>query len=223
MACINNKAAWCDKSLLMKRKQFRFDLTFLHTLLTLKLNDSKVFSFFNFLDCFIIYLYLKSAVNWPCSKETNKEQFFLTFRVKWDGSSHLEMLSKACVRCCPARAEGLADTWRTVSSAFSWQLTSCQQSGRSLMYVPNGNGPKTDPCGTPMSLEQRLDLIPFTLTHCCLPSKYDLNHIDDILKSGNNLFIKILRSTVSNAFFRSRNTAPTTWPLSSEPFIFSTK
>lgn len=47
---------------------------------------------------------------------------FLTFRVKWDCSSQVEMLIRVC-QLVPARVEFLADTWMTVSSAYSWQLT----------------------------------------------------------------------------------------------------
>ncbi len=61
------------------------------------------------------------------------------------------------------------------------------------------------------------------ITHCLRPFKYDSNLYNDSLDKLNlaNLEINELWYTVSNAFFRSRNTAPATFPLSSDCLIFS--
>ena len=106
-----------------------------------------------------------------------------------------------------------------------WQLTLWQMFGRSLMYIVNSNGPSTDPCGTPMLFANILDFTPLTLTHCCLPSRYDLSHLR---ASGDNLncfnFLSgTLWLTVSKAIFKSKNTAPKTFLLSTEVLIFSSR
>ena len=53
-----------------------------------------------------------------------------------------------------------------VSSANVLQ-SEVNQSGKSLIYIRNNNGPKTDPCGTPAKMLFHEDFCPFKRTCCC--------------------------------------------------------
>ena len=219
IACMYSFAAWCDRFLLIKRKQLRFGLTLLQMYLTW-LSNLKCLSrmipkyFTSFTTLVISSLILTWNTSWSglLCVEKQMDTVFFTLRVRWDNSSYAEMFNNACVRCAPARLGVLVATWRTGSSAYIWQLTLGQQFGRSLMYIVNSNGPSTDPCGTPMLFANMLDFTPLTLTHCCLPSRYDLSHLRASGDSWNcfNLLSRTLWLTVSKAFFKSKNTAPTT-------------
>ena len=54
---------------------------------------------------------------------------------------------------------------RVVSSANS-NAKSSEHSGKSLMYIKNSSGPKTEPCGTPMDKSLSKLLAPLTCTNC---------------------------------------------------------
>lgn len=86
-------------------------------------------------------------------------------------------------------------------------------------------GPKTYPCGRPVLLYR--DVFKFcNWTHCCQYSKYELSQVTARTEKWNwclNLLKSISWFTVSKAFFKSKNTAPTTFLLSSGHFILSTK
>ena len=94
------------------------------------------------------------------------------------------------------------------------------------MYKQKRIGPKTDPCGRPV-LMYRGDVFTFCKrTHCCRYSKYELSQLTARAEKLNwclSLLTSISWLTVSKAFFKSKNTAPTTLPLSSEHFILSMK
>lgn len=150
--------------------------------------------------------------------EKHMETVFLTIRVKWGNSSHLQIFCNACVRCSLAKLAVVVDSWTTVSLAYIWQLTPGQQFGRSFMYIANNSGPSTAPCGTPMLLAFRGYFTPLTLTPW-LSLAQDLNHCkayDDIL-NWFNLFSQILGLTVSKAY---RNTTPTTFLFIQWGFYF---
>ena len=78
------------------------------------------------------------------------------------------------------------------------------------MYKMNNRGPKMDPCGTPQVTVSKSDFLPKHFAACTLLDKYVLKHVMKcrlklkVLKFFNS----ILWSTVSRAFFRSRNTTP---------------
>ena len=46
----------------------------------------------------------------------------------------------------------------------------------SLTYMLKSSGPKMEPCGTPHVMFPAVDNLPFILTTCFLPARYDLNH-----------------------------------------------
>ena len=50
------------------------------------------------------------------------------------------------------------------------------ESGISLMYMRNRQGPSTDPCGTPDNTVQASDFSPSRTTFCDLSDKKDLIH-----------------------------------------------
>ena len=43
-----------------------------------------------------------------------------------------------------------------------------------------GRGPNTEPCGTPLVTMLQLDWILLSTTHCCLPTRKFLSHINDL-------------------------------------------
>ena len=49
--------------------------------------------------------------------------------------------------------------------------------GRSLMYIKNNNGPRTEPCGTQEVIFLISDDSPFIKTYCFLLIRYDSNHL----------------------------------------------
>ena len=71
----------------------------------------------------------------------------------------------------------------------------------------------------------KLDLTLLIVTHCSRPFKYESNKDNDCLDTFNLVSFEIKMSwfTVSNAFFRSKNTAATTCPWSRKCLIFSVK
>ena len=48
---------------------------------------------------------------------------------------------------------------KVVSSALEINLNNFVDSGKSLMYTRNNRGPKMDPCGTPVVIGSKFDLI----------------------------------------------------------------
>ena len=56
-------------------------------------------------------------------------------------------------------------------------------SGRSLIYKVNNNGPKTEPCGTPLFTRAHWELTPFSTTLCrqlCRKLESHLNMLPSI-------------------------------------------
>lgn len=124
-----------------------------------------------------------------------------------------------------AKSLFLAWAYMIVSSAYIWYFT-CggQQRGRPFTYIQNNNGPRTEPCGT-KSVTHVKEVLPCRLIHCSLCSWCDSNHciVEYEPLKRESLFIRILWLTVSNTFLKSRNTAPTTPPLSTSDLTFCSK
>ena len=75
--------------------------------------------------------------------------------------------------------EGWQNPHIWVSSAYacgmrSWRLISCR---RSAVYRRNKIGPRTEPCGTPYSSSDGVELDVVDRTCCTRPCRYDLNHV----------------------------------------------
>ena len=66
-------------------------------------------------------------------------------------------------------------SYMMVSSANSLMLLLIE-SGMLFMYMRKGQGPSTDPWGTPDSTGQAPDYSPLRTTFCDLPDKKDLIH-----------------------------------------------
>ena len=64
---------------------------------------------------------------------------------------------------------------RLVSSAKCRTVECLIQVWRSLIYMRNSRGPRTDPCGTPCLMYVDSDVTPLMETHCLLSVRYDLN------------------------------------------------
>ena len=52
--------------------------------------------------------------------------------------------------------------------------------GMSLTNIVKSRGPNTEPCGTPLVIILQLDWILLSTTHCCLPTRKFLNHINNL-------------------------------------------
>ena len=80
----------------------------------------------------------------------------------------------------------------------------------------NRSGPRHEPWGIPQVIILAEDLCPLTVQNCFLFCKYDINQSPAIPLTPyfSNFANKIVWSTVSNAFFRSRKMARFTSPLS---------
>lgn len=125
------------------------------------------------------------------------------------------LLCYAYVRCSPAGLAFLVDTWTTVSSTYNWQLTPGLQFGRSFWHCKQ-QWAKYRPwkyshvISTPRWLHS---INPNTLLS---PTQNKTQITAKLLMTLHwfNSFNQILWLTVSNAFFRSRNTGLTTFTLS---------
>ena len=82
--------------------------------------------------------------------------------------------------------------------------------GMSLIKMLNRIGPRTDPCGIPNFTEPSEEYEPWRKTRCVLPSRYDLKNGKELelRRYHPSLYIMILWSTRSKAFFGSRNIMP---------------
>lgn len=97
-------AVWHDRSLLIIQKQLRFGLTFLQIFLTWLLHFKflsrmmarYLTSFTTSITSFLI-LTSNTSLAGLFRMEKHVETVFLTLRVKWDNSSHLEIFCNACV------------------------------------------------------------------------------------------------------------------------------
>ena len=87
-----------------------------------------------------------------------------------------------------------------------------KQFGKSFTYSENNIGPKLEPCRTPQEIVRRFDVVWLTLHICFLFVKYVLNQFKvlPIQPNFTNFSVKILLSTQSKAFFKSRNIIPFT-------------
>ena len=76
------------------------------------------------------------------------------------------------------------------------------KSGRSLTNIKNNKGPRTDPCGTPLSTSIQLEKLPFICTFICLPNKNWSIHFVSVSPSFNpfSFCISLWWGTVSKAF-----------------------
>ena len=103
-----------------------------------------------------------------------------------------------------------------MSSAYNETSQCLVTAGRSLMYARNNNGPRMLPLGTPTSTGRASDSsFPQEVRYLRF-LKYDLNHAKEFSDTPtvDNLVTRILWSTVSNDFVRSKYTAPQIFPLS---------
>ena len=91
-----------------------------------------------------------------------------------------------------------------VSSANSLMLLLIE-SGMSFMYIRKGQGPSTDPWGTPDSTGQAPDCSPSRTTFCDLPDKKDLIHAFKavFMPSRCSFSRSLWWSTLSNALLKS--------------------
>ena len=80
---------------------------------------------------------------------------------------------------------------------------------KSLIYIRNRRGPKTDPCGTPADMFSQLDEQPFKITLCFLPSKKLLRILKDSpsIPFAINLVFNPSCHTLSKALDKSRKRA----------------
>ena len=65
---------------------------------------------------------------------------------------------------------------RLVSSAYSLAFECFRQRGRSLINIKNNSGPRIDPWGTPLVIQETSHRIPFTSLLCFLLVRYDWKH-----------------------------------------------
>ncbi len=138
----------------------------------------------------------------------------LVLKCKYELLSQSETWTNTSVWMFAACCLFLACTYRTVSSAYVWILTDEQTSGKSFIYKLDRIGPRIDPWGTPMLQFQYSDWLLPRRTLCFLFAKQEA-----ILqqKTRSHIFNRKIKSvsferstswfTVSNACFRSKNTA----------------
>ena len=123
-----------------------------------------------------------------------------------------ETWSKLSSQVCSTCIISSPDVWSVVSSASMSQATeifvTCN--GMSLVKMLNRIGPRTDPCDTSNFTEPSEEYEPWRKTRCVLPSRYDLKNGRELefRRYHPSLYIMILWSTRSKAFFRSRNITP---------------
>ncbi len=138
----------------------------------------------------------------------------LVLKCKYELLSQSETWTNTSVWMFAACCLFLACTYITVSSAYVWILTDEQTSGKSFIYKLNRIGPRIDPWGTPILQFRYTDwLLPRRML-CFLFAKEEVIHL--ITSTEKLKSVSFERSTswftVSNACFRSKNTAhyPTT-------------
>ena len=109
----------------------------------------------------------------------------------------------------------LPAVWVIVSSAYI-SVSVCNWSGMSFINIRNRTGPSTEPCGTPLLTDWRLDTFNPSTTHWDLFERYDSNQWRDVPLTTYraNFCRSISWSTTSKAFLRSKNIAATMFPLS---------
>ena len=103
-----------------------------------------------------------------------------------------------------------------VSSAKIENLRAELEVGRSLMYIKKRRGPRTDPWGTPTPILRLDDFAPLMSTYWERPVRYDSRKVWNSPLNPRQVSLRrrIERSTLSKAFFRSRNRAPLSRPES---------
>ena len=74
------------------------------------------------------------------------------------------------------------------------------------MYRMNSSGPSTVPWGTPLSTFSGSDLLPLTMTNCCLLERKLSNHLRIFpeIPMDFSLHNNIVWSTLSNALLKSK-------------------
>ena len=82
------------------------------------------------------------------------------------------------------------------------------------MKISNSNGPRILPWGTPTVTVSGDEWKWSISVICCRFDRYDLNQLIDLFVKPNEdiFFMSRLWSTVSNAFAKSKNTAPVKLP-----------
>ena len=84
------------------------------------------------------------------------------------------------------------------------------------MKIRKSTGPGTEPCGTPDVTCWKEEVAVLSTMHCLLFARYDVIH--SIVRLSNlwdlSFISKISWSTTSNAFLRSKKTAPVSSPFS---------
>ena len=106
----------------------------------------------------------------------------------------------------------LPAVWVIESSAYI-SVFVCNWSGMSFINIRNRTGPSTEPCGTPVLTDWRLDIFNPSTMHCDLIERYDSNQRRDMPYRA--IFCRSISwSTTSKAFSRSKNIGPIMFPLS---------
>ena len=124
----------------------------------------------------------------------------LRFSQLWTGSSSDSTVLAIC------SLSWLSNTHDNVlSSANRVNLKNGVHCGKSLIWTRNSNGPKIEPCGTPMVIGDRSDEWLLTAVNWYRFDKYDLNHwyVAPLMPYLYNLFNRMSWSTQSKTLLKS--------------------
>ena len=108
--------------------------------------------------------------------------------------------------------EGFRPEWYISTTYHSWDTPFWSGTLNLQMCTKKkSRGPRTLPCGTPDCMVPNVDSLPFAQTYCDLSDRYDLmKGMTEWLFKYTLIFgCRIVWSTKSKAFLKSKNTAPT--------------
>src|ERR1043165_8130799 len=93
----------------------------------------------------------------------------------------------------------------------------------SFIKTTKSNGPRTDPCGTPLSTLDHFEYFPLIPTFCLLSLNHCFSQFNKFppIPLASNFFPNLLCGTLSKAFAKSRYNMSTAFPSSSFLYISS--